>query len=320
MNSLLVSVIVPSYNQGQYIGATIDSILQQDYPNLECIVMDGGSTDTTVDVLKRYDDSRLTWVSEKDHGQSDAINKGMRVAKGDLLTFINSDDLLLPGALSQIVRYFEQHPNTDAIFGDVQLIAADGSPIGIMQGQPFDLEAALTGGQPVTQQGSVWRRSVTEKIGLLDDALHFTMDLDYWLRIALAGLRLDYVPGMRAAFRRHATSKSTSLQTGFLKDWATMLGKVYDDARIPAEIARLKEQSFAFVDWGWAKTYWMQGDYAAARPLLRRFLRGGKRGRRVIAATMLIDNTLHTPLTRLVAAVYRRMTGKEILFSENRAI
>jgi len=316
----LVTVVTPSFNQGHFIRETIESVLSQDYPDLQYLVMDGGSTDETLSILKSIEDARFTWVSEKDGGQSDAINKGLRLAKGDLLTFINSDDLLLPGAISAAVRYFEQQPEVGAIFGDVQLIEANGDAWGVMKGAPFDLKSALTGGQPVTQQGSFWRRSVMDKIGLFDENLHFTMDLDYWLRIALTGFRLDYRPGLCAAFRRHGASKSMSLQTGFLKDWKTMLAKVYSRPDLPADIAQLSAESYAFVDWGWAKTHWMAGDYAQARPLLKQFMTGKKWSRRLIASAMLIDSYLHTPLTRLLAFIFARATGREILFGENRAI
>lgn len=316
----LVSIVTPSFKQGHFIQATIDSVLGQDYPHIEYMVMDGGSTDQTVDVLKTYTDPRMTWVSEADRGQSDAINKGFRRAKGDLLTWINSDDVLMPGAISAIVRHFEDNPNTGAVYGDVQLIDAAGAAWGLMQGKPFDLANALVGGQTVTQQGSTWRRAVMERVGLLDESLHYTMDLDYWLRIALAGFRLDYLPVTLGGFRFHSASKSTSMQTGFLRDWGVMLDKVYASPALPAHLRALRDDSFAFVDWGWAKTQWSAGHYAEARPLLRRFLRDKRWGRRWIAATMLTDSYLNTPFTRAAAFAFRKLTGREILIGERRAI
>src|SRR5664279_1773877 len=129
----LVTVVTPSFNQGQFIRETIDSVFQQDYPQLEYIIIDGGSTDGTVEILKSYQDSRFRWISEKDQGQSDAINKGLRLSRGDVLTFINSDDLLLPGAISEVVDYFEKHAEVDALFGDVKLIEANGVFRGLME-------------------------------------------------------------------------------------------------------------------------------------------------------------------------------------------
>ena len=113
----LVSVITPSYNQGQFIQATIESVLSQDYPNIEYIIVDGASTDLTAEVVKPYT-NRLTWISEKDRGQSEAINKGFRMAKGGIVAWLNSDDIYLPGAISAAVAAFEQHPRTGAIYGE----------------------------------------------------------------------------------------------------------------------------------------------------------------------------------------------------------
>jgi glycosyltransferase involved in cell wall biosynthesis len=285
------------------------------------MVLDGGSTDATLDILRSYQDERLTWISEPDQGQSHAINKGLRRARGDVLTFLNSDDLLLPHAVAEIVQYFEAYPQADALYGDVQLIDATGKQIGQMAGKSFVLEQALTGGQPVTQQGSFWRRRVMEHIGYLDESLHFTMDLDYWLRIALNGFTLHYLPGTRAAFRKHGTSKSGSLQSGFLYDWQRMLDKIYHELPVSSPLHALKPESDAFVSWGWAKTYWQQRDYARARPLLRAFLGARhRRTRRMIATSMLIDSYLHTPFTRTLALLTRIATGREILYGDRRAV
>ncbi len=158
MSYPLVSVVMPSFNQAQFIRESIMSVLDQGYPALELIVMDGGSTDGTLEVLKSIDDSRMTWVSEKDNGQTDAINKGMRQAKGEILTYLNSDDLLLPGAVRFTAEYFETHPDVSVIFSDANLIRADGTMYGDFRARPYSLVSAITGGQPNPQQGTFWRR------------------------------------------------------------------------------------------------------------------------------------------------------------------
>src|SRR5262245_25991034 len=121
MRTPLVTIVTPSFNQGRFIRATIESVLNQDYPHMEYIVMDGGSTDDTADVVKEYE-GRLIWISEKDRGQSHAINKGFRMAQGALVAWVNSDDLLLPRAVSHAVRAFEQHPDVGAVYGEGYLI------------------------------------------------------------------------------------------------------------------------------------------------------------------------------------------------------
>ncbi|HVU13946.1 MAG TPA: glycosyltransferase family 2 protein, partial [Phototrophicaceae bacterium] len=171
----LVSVVVPSFNQAQFIRATLDSILQQDYPALECIVVDGGSTDKTLEALQAYADPRLTWISERDKGQSDALNKGLQRISGEIITYLNSDDLLNPGAIRFIVEYFDQHPETDLIYGDGYFIDAEGKQIASYKSAPFDLELCLLNGQDLVQPGTFWKRALTEKVGLFDVDLHYRM-------------------------------------------------------------------------------------------------------------------------------------------------
>ncbi|MEP7293135.1 MAG: glycosyltransferase family 2 protein [Chloroflexota bacterium] len=320
MNDPLVSIVVPSFKQGAFIGTTISSILDQDYRNLECIVYDAGSTDETLDVLRSYNDPRLIWTSEPDKGQSDAINKGMRRAQGSILSYLNSDDVLTPGAVRFTVDYLKAHPKVDLLFGDCDLINETGAWIGASPGEPFHLAEMLIGNHSIRQPGTFWKREVYEGIGDFDVAMHYSMDTDYWLRAVLAGFTLDYTPGVRAQFRLHTQSKSVSMQPKFLTDWRLMMSKVYAMPNLAPEIRALQAESDAFADWGWAKTYWLGHDYTQARPLLKKFIAGGKWSRRLIASTMYIDSYLHTPMTRLTAFVFARATGREILFSEKRAI
>ena len=185
--SLRISIITPSFNQGHFIRATIDSVLQQDYQNIEHIIVDGGSTDETLDILRSYDDPRMTWMSEPDRGQSDAINKGMRLAKGEILAYLNSDDLYLPGALSFVTGYFQMHPNIGAIYGNcatIDNIGQTNAPD--LQSPPLNLTEALKNRLPIAQQSVFWRREVMERIGLFDETLHYRMDRDYWLRMMIA--------------------------------------------------------------------------------------------------------------------------------------
>ena len=130
----LISIITPSYNQGQFIRETIDSVLTQDYDNVELIVMDGGSTDLTVDVLKSFNDKRLSWISEPDNGQSEAINKGLKQATGDLFTWLNSDDVLLPGALRHVAEKWVQLVQPAVIYGRARKIDGNGADLGYCTG------------------------------------------------------------------------------------------------------------------------------------------------------------------------------------------
>ena len=315
MNDPLVSIVVPSYKQGAFIGATISSILDQDYRNLECIVVDAGSTDETLDVLRAYNDPRLAWTSEPDKGQSDAINKGMLRAQGSILSYLNSDDTLTPGAVRFTVDCLNAHPGVDLLFGDCDLINETGARIGVSPGAPFHLAETLIGSHSIRQPGTFWKRVVYERVGDFDIAMHFSMDTDYWLRAALAGCTLDYAPGVRAQFRLHHKSKSVSMQPKFLNDWRLMMNKVYALPDLPAEIRALKAESDAFADWGWAKTYWMERDYAHARPLLRQFMGGKKWGGKLIAARCLSTVISIRHLTRVMAFIFEQTTEHEILYN-----
>lgn len=297
----LVSVITPSYNQGHYIKATIESVLGQDYENIEYIVIDGDSTDDTLQILRSFRDPRLTWVSEKDRGQSEAINKGLRRASGELLTYLNSDDLLLPGCISTIVELFGSSPNTDLIFGDCQFIDLNGKVVRIVNGAPFDITKMIMGTQILPQPGTFWRRRVIEKVGYIDELLHFTMDSEYWLRIATAGLTLEYVSGTRAAFRIHEQSKTTSQRVKFWDDWEYMLTKIYANS-VPAELESVRNRAFEGVEWTRLKHQWLHSHYDLTK--LRFFLRGSSLKIRTIAVLMLLEAYTHLPLFRMIYGPY----------------
>jgi hypothetical protein len=205
--SPLVTVITPSYNQGRFIRATIDSVLSQDYPHIEYIIMDGGSTDETAAVVKDYA-GRLTFISEKDRGQSHAINKGFRLARGSILAWLNSDDLYLPGAVSAAVRALGENPAAGAVYGDGYRIDETGRTIAPFTcTEPFDLWKLLHLSDYILQQTVFFRESVLNQIGLLREDYHYTMDWDVLIRI---GLRypLLYIPVYMGAIREYPDAKS----------------------------------------------------------------------------------------------------------------
>jgi cellulose synthase/poly-beta-1,6-N-acetylglucosamine synthase-like glycosyltransferase len=205
MSQPLVSVVVPSMNRADYLRATIESILAQDYPRIECIVMDGGSRDGTVDILRQYD-GRIEWVSERDKGQADAIDRGLRKSQGDICAWLNADDIWwTPSAVSAVVAEFERRPSADVIYGDCRAIDANGNLIGDSYGvQGWDLRYAIEQADHCIPQPSAFiRRRALERVGFLDTSLIF-MDRDLWLRIGLKG-EICHVPTYLAAARTHAT-------------------------------------------------------------------------------------------------------------------
>ncbi len=205
----LVTIITPSYNQAGYLRATIESVLSQDYPNLEYIIMDGGSSDESAAIAAEYS-SRLTWVSERDRGQSDAINKGFRAARGEVLAWLNSDDLLLQGAVSHAVQALEEHPSAGAIYGEGNLIDSEGRLIGrFPHTQRFNLWRLLYRSDYILQQTAFFRAAAIREVGYLREDLHYTMDWDLFLRLGKR-FPLYCLPTYLGCLRVHNDAKTST--------------------------------------------------------------------------------------------------------------
>ncbi len=214
MKMPLISIITPSYNQAKFIRATIDSVLSQDYPNLEYFVIDGGSTDGTVEILKSYG-KKIRWVSERDRGQTHAINKGLDLAKGELLAYLNSDDIYLPGALKSVGEYYAK-TKADWITGDCLVIDDEGRPSRggwlvrlykrflMLLYSPTTLKIA---DNMIPQPSTFWTRSAYEKIGKFNEDYHYVMDYDYWLRLSQYYVPRDLKIAL-SGFRAQPESKS----------------------------------------------------------------------------------------------------------------
>lgn len=209
----LLSIVTPSYNQGRFIAETIRSVLEQDYPNLEYIIMDGGSTDDTVDVIRSYEDRfaqanrHFAWVSEKDRGQTDAINQGFARATGEILAWINSDDTYLPGAFREAVLFLEENPDVGMVYGDANLVDEQGIFLSKFPARQTDYRRLRRGSVHIPQQASFFRAALWRQVGPLDPSFYFAMDYDLWVRLAkIAPLR--YHPHLWANFRLHGQGKS----------------------------------------------------------------------------------------------------------------
>lgn len=208
MSKPSLSVIVPSYNQGRFIRATLESVLSQGYEGVEILVMDGGSKDETVEVLKSYG-SRITWVSEPDRGQTDAINKGLGRASGDILCYLNSDDVLFPGSLQAVASCFESEPDTQVLYGHAHHLKEDGSYMEDYYTERWNYQRLLSVCY-ICQPTVFWRRSVVERYGVFDDMLQFAMDYEYWLRVG-KNVPFRYLEGVTlAGSRLYAENKTLS--------------------------------------------------------------------------------------------------------------
>jgi len=206
----VISIVTPSYNQAAFIERTIQSLFQQHYPRLEYLVQDGGSNDGTVEILKKHEDRLAGWTSEKDDGQSDALNTGFGYATGDIMAYLNSDDLLLPGALHYVARYFATHPEVDVVYGHRVLIDEYDQEIGrwVMPSHDDDI---LSWADYIPQETMFWRRSIWEKAGgLIDTNFKFAMDWDLILRFRDAGARIVRLPRFLGAFRIHPHQKTSA--------------------------------------------------------------------------------------------------------------
>ena len=205
-----LSIVTPSLNQGMFLEATIKSIIDQNYSALEYIIQDGGSTDNSVEIIKRYQSRLKHWQSEKDQGQANAINLGFSQGTGEIMAYINSDDILLPGTLHYVVNYFNQHPDVDVIYGHRILIDENGGEIGRWVLPPHNA-AVLSWADYVPQETLFWRRRIWEKTGAaLDESFKFAMDWDLLLRFQDAGAHLVRLPRFLGAFRVHQNQKTSS--------------------------------------------------------------------------------------------------------------
>lgn len=198
----LVSVVIPCLNRAHFLVPTIESVLQQDYPHIECIVVDGGSTDGTLELLRSYD-GRIQWVSEPDQGPPDAINKGWQRCGGEILAWLNADDLWAPGAVRRVVDYFNEQPEADVVYGDCSIINQEGEYIKTILVRDWDLRyAAERCDHIIFQPAAFMRRSILERVGWLYPQL--CHDHDLWLRIGLMEGKIQRIPVVLASTRRHA--------------------------------------------------------------------------------------------------------------------
>jgi glycosyltransferase involved in cell wall biosynthesis len=204
---MLVSIVTPSFNQVEYLETTIQSVLSQDYPELEYIIMDGGSTDGSLEIIHKYADRLAGWVSERDAGQTDAINKGFAKAHGDIFAWLNSDDTYEVGAITEAVNFLKTHPEVGMVYGDANFIDAQGNVIGKFPAKQTDYKRLRQGFVHVPQQAAFFRADLWRQVAPLDPTFYFAMDYDLWVRIAKRA-PLAYNPRIWANFRIHQAAKT----------------------------------------------------------------------------------------------------------------
>ncbi len=238
----LVSIITPSYNQGRFIRETIESVLSQDYDNIEYIVVDGLSTDDSLDIIKEYE-GQLTYISEKDHGQSDAINKGFKMAHGDIVAWLNSDDVYEPHCISRAVEEFQKNDKLGLVYGDGYIIDADSNKLKVFEyTQEFDYWKLVNFWDYIMQPATFFKRETLQKVGYLDVNLHYCMDWDLWIKLAAVS-EVKYIPELLACSREYGDTKTSTGGDKRLEEIIGLLQK-YSRKAQPLGVESYKASTF----------------------------------------------------------------------------
>ena len=250
MAEMKISVIIPSYNQGHFIEKTILSVLDQSYKKVELIIIDGGSTDNTADILQKYDPGISYWRSEKDKGQSHAFNKGLEIASGDYIGWINSDDVYYPGTFEAVIENLSSDPQTDVLFGDYDYIDETDNLIHRKKEIQFNpSEAYWTGKCNHANLAGFFKRKCFEKAGPLDESLHYAMDYDLYLRFGLMNCRFVQIRRPLGAYRIHSGSKTKQSRDKMLAE-VSLVQKKYQTSfpcKLPEEFYCLYYRSSGII-------------------------------------------------------------------------
>jgi glycosyltransferase involved in cell wall biosynthesis len=261
----LISIITPSFNQAGFIGRTIESVRQQDYTHIEHIVVDGGSTDGTQEILRSYAGTYpLRWLSEKDKGQADAINKGFAMAKGEIIGWVNSDDTFAAGALKRAATELSQTAEISWVYGDGVWIDENDRVIGEWESQSENLLGLLTDSYYIVQPTVFFRRSLLDTLGGLDESLHFTLDIDFFWRMALLS-RGHYIPQILATRRLHAEAKSVAQLSKFAPERLRILDKVFASSGLPVEVEQRRDQIYGYSHFVIGASYFADRNMPMAR-------------------------------------------------------
>jgi len=240
-----ISIVTPSYNQADFLEYTIRSVLGQGYPDLEYWIMDGGSSDGSLEIIRKYESQLAGWVSKPDKGQADAINHGLRLATGEIVAWLNSDDMYAPGVFSAVARFFEANPQIGMVYGDAASFDQDGQPLNELASEDWGL-AGLVAFKIICQPAVFMRRSALEEAGYLDESYHMLLDHQLWLRIAQHS-PIRHVPQMWAFARHHAQAKNVAQAPRFGEEAFQVLAWMQTQPVLAEMVARDRRTVMAMV-------------------------------------------------------------------------
>jgi glycosyltransferase involved in cell wall biosynthesis len=226
-----ISIVTPSYNQGQFIEETIRSVVCQNYPDIEYFIIDGGSEDCTVDIIRKYENLLSYWVSESDNGQTDAINKGLKLATGDIIAYLNSDDVYCPNIFLKIADFFEQNPGIAMVYGNVVHIDCNGKLLSVVRTGRLDKTKYLLNQFHLPQPSVFFRSCVLNEIGYFDSRYHLAMDKEYWTRI-LFHFQIGYLPEIVARVRIYDEAKSSSQKHKYIDEQFMILDSIFQNTNL----------------------------------------------------------------------------------------
>jgi len=263
----LVSIITPSFNQARYLEQTIKSVISQGYPNLEYIIIDGGSKDGSVDIIRKYADQLTYWISEPDNGQGEAINKGFTRARGEIVSWLNSDDLYAPDAISQAVEVLTGNPELGMVYGNAVTIDQYGRPLNDLEFHDWGLEDLIIF-EMICQPAVFMRYDALEQAGFLDTSYDFLLDYHLWLRIAQLK-KIRYIPKIMAFSRHHPMAKNVCLAPKFGEEAFRILDWMYTQPNLEPLVSRNRRRILAAAHRFNAR-YLLDGDHL--KPSLKSYL------------------------------------------------
>lgn len=303
----LVSIVTPTYNQAQYVEETIQSVLGQDYPRIEYIVLDDGSTDGTRQILEKYT-GHIQWESQPNMGQTRTVNKAWLMSHGDIISWINSDDTFLPGAVNTAVKYLLSHPDVMMVYGDYYQIDSQSRVRRYVQTREFDYIEMVRKCFCMPGPGIFMRRQALEVVGLLDTRLDYSMDFEYWLRLGLA-CKIERIPHYLAQYRVHSAIKTNTPSPKRAEEHILVYDEFFRRDDLPEKVKALRSEALSSAHLFAARVYFKCADGQQIRSHVLQALRLYPKNLSWRAVSLLLLSLLNAGAIRRTGAIWQRITA-----------